>query len=76
MLLADSGGLQGYVVYIAFTEMDRPLEPNTFYLTFFMHLHFGLMKTFSEPLKGHGDMKKYILKLRCIKKLCVPLKRL
>lgn len=31
-----------------------------------MHLHFGLMKTFSEPLEEHGDRKKYILKL------CIP----
>lgn len=41
VLLADSGGLQGYVVYIALTEVDRPLEPNTFYFVFFMHFHFG-----------------------------------
>lgn len=39
VLLADSG-LQGYVVYIALTEVDRPLEPNAFNFTFFMHLHF------------------------------------
>lgn len=50
VLLADSGGLQGYVVYIALTEVDRPLEPNTFYITFFMLLHFLFYENFFRDM--------------------------
>lgn len=53
VLQADSGGLQGYVVYIALTEVDRALEPNAFNLTFSMFLHFLLISW-----KKAGNVKK------------------